>query len=160
MKSHYRITSGPVFDLVKQFAGVNKEAEKALRAWIKKKKLPVEMMHGKALTFKDGYDPNRDKPSWKKNKRGHYVPRENTVSGKALKAELDALPCSPSVFQLVCDLGTLKGKADIMQINQTGYPGIYVNGDDVRLYIDDYWLPADRTGIEEITASEYHDKQT
>lgn len=161
MKAYYKITSGPVFELVKQFATKTKEAETALRTWIKKNKLPVELMHGKALTFRKGYDPNREKPTWKKNKRGHFVPRENTISGKTLKAEMDALPDSPSVFQLVCDMCKFKGAGkDIMRINQTGYPGIYVSGDDVRLSIDDYWLPTDRTGIQEITASEYHDKQS
>jgi hypothetical protein len=155
MKSYYKVHSGPVFKAVKKHLDAHTAANNAIVAWAKKRNLPIEGTSGEAILFKSGYTPDKD--SWKKcGKRGGFSPRAKTDSGSVLKSEWDALPKYPSWMHLIQDL--IKGREmDLFRINQTGTPGIIKNkGDDFYLlYIDDYWLPKNRDGLEEIKASDY-----
>lgn len=155
MKSYFRVHSGPVFPILKKHLDAHQAANNALVDFAKKHKLPIEGSRGEAVFFKQGFTPPKE--TWKKcGSRGGFSPRAKTETGKVLKQELEAMPKYPSWMCLIQDL--IKGREmDLMRINQTGTPGIIKNKsqDFYLLSIDDYWLPKNRDGIEEIKASEY-----
>lgn len=155
MKSYYKVHSGPVFKVLKKHVDEHRAANDGLVDWAKKHELPIEGSNGTTVYFKSGFTP--DSGNWKKcGKRGGFTPRQKTETGKVLHKELSELPKYPSWMTLLIEL-TKGRESDFMRVNQTGTPGIIKNkGQDFFLLsIDDYWLPKNRDGLEEIKASEY-----
>lgn len=156
MKTYFKVHHGPVFEIVKEHTDKHSAANDALVAWAKKHDLPIAGTGGNAIYFADGFKP--DPGTWKKcGSRGGWEPRAKTESGKALKAEWDAMPKFPSWMSLIIAFSEMTKERDLFQVNKTGTPGIIKNKSEsfYLLNIDDYWLPANRDGLEEIKASEY-----
>lgn len=151
MTAYFKLTSGPVYAVVAAFILKDIDALQALRDWIKKHKLPVISHCGHSLMFEDNYVPGS---RWKRCKRG-WVPRKRTPAGKELYKSWEALPSIPSGMELLMRISELVGSRNIMRVNQTGTPGCKMRKKTVYLAIDPYWLPADRKGMKEITATEY-----
>lgn len=154
MKAYFKVHPGPTFDILKRHTDKHMEANAACCAWAKSHNLPLEGIRHITVWFKDGITP--DPKAWKKGKKGGYLPRCKTPEGLVLANELKALPPFPDWMSLISDL-TKGREVEIMRINSTGTPGIRKDKADAfyRLHIDTYWLPEDRTGLEEIKASEY-----
>jgi hypothetical protein len=158
MKTYFRVHHGPVFDVVKKHTDEHTAANTALVDWAAKHNLPISGTSGNAIFFAEGFKP--DSAAWKKcGSRGGWEPRSKTPSGKVLKSEWEAMPKYPSWMTLIMSFAELsKGESrDLFQVNKTGTPGIIKNKSEAfyLLNIDDYWLPENRDGLEEIKASEY-----
>lgn len=157
MKSYFRVTPGPLFNVLKKHMDALQAANDAGIAWAKKHNMPVFSINYTNVRFKDDFIP--DKSCWKKGVKGGFVPRLKNEEGRKLDRELRDRPQSPGWFELISDL-TEGREVEIMRVNQIGTPGVKTRKDPegnlfYLLVTDTYWLPDDRTGVEEIKASEF-----
>ncbi|GAA5137503.1 hypothetical protein GCM10023213_14340 [Prosthecobacter algae] len=156
MKSYFKITSGSLYTILNEISEQNKLAQAAAKEW--GKKYPeIEGIRGLCVTFVEGHVPTGN--LWRKHKKGGFTPNKGCKEGKALAAEMAALPSRPGGMQVLMAMMTVSTCKDIMRVNQTGTPGIKQRGSDFYLACDDCWLPKNRAGIEEIKASEYESIQ-
>lgn len=161
---------------------------KALRSFVDAGKISFEawrkfgkkhgangMLEGLGLLFEDEASVP---PDWRFKKRirrtqGHYVPRKNTPGGKAIIAEMAALPHSRSSgIELMMDVhhalwpkykgnDTPEDGPSLMLVNKTGTPALKETKDGViHIGLDTGWLPPRwlkklPAGLEEIKATEY-----
>lgn len=156
MRAYYKVTQGPTYDIIHAHVTKHKEANDAALKWADSRLLSVRSILGECVYFKEGFIP--DKIYWnKKSQRGSHTPNRKTEEGRKILKELNSLPQFPSGMSLITDFSK-GGNLNFMQVNITGTPGIKKSPkeDLYRLDIDDYWLPEDRTGLEEIKSSEYH----
>jgi hypothetical protein len=150
MKIYAKVTAGPLHKIFTKFFADMTKARKAWQDW--GKQYGVEAVQGHCCRF-SGPPPK----GWKKSRKqpDAYTPDMRTKEGAKAHGEMLKLPVIPGATMLVMQYLAVKGK-DIMQINSTGCPTLKsLNKTAFLTAIDDYWLPKDRAGIKEITASEY-----
>lgn len=156
MIHYYKVTSGPVFALLEKIVSSRVAAFEAAKAWADKHQLPVAIVSHELVRFIEGFIPNRK--VWKPAKNGFYRPRISRPEGKMLLDELRALPKPAGWDDLIFSLIKGTGKS-FTKINQFGAPGMKKIGAHFLLASDPYWLPSDRAGIAEITATEWENPQ-
>ena len=153
MKHYYKVTAGPTYHILKAFLEKRRAAIEAVRAWKDKHSLPATGVCGECVWFAEGFMP--DKKLWKQGRKGSYIPRTSRPEGADLAKELRAIPCQPGWFDLLLAL-TENTSKDFMMVNSAGGVGCHKADDNtILMQSDPYWLPDDRTGLEEITASQY-----
>lgn len=133
------------------------KARIGIKAFAEKHSLPIVGFYDNlSVAFEEGYDPGKN---WRKLKmRDAWTPKQNTKVGKALYEEMEQLPQRPSWIYLLEEVRKASGKElDLMEVNSKGTIHFQQSPDKVNFFVicDEYWLPDNRDGIEEVSLPEY-----
>ena len=154
MHSYYHITGGLLFEPLLKFQA---DYRAALDARIQfASGVGAEACKGSTL-WRFPQDPGKGwkRPSSQKEP-GIYTPDGRIREGKVLQAQIRKLPDLPGSMQLLHLLLEHSPGKNFMKVNALGWPGLRVREAAIYLTCDEYWLPEDRTGIKELTLTEFN----
>lgn len=150
MNAYYEVTGGPVKVALESIQVRCRDARKAHLDFAKE--VGATAANGCGIFSFEGKAPK----GWRKSNRyaSGYFPSDSAV-GAVIKQRVAALPTMPGSFDVIEALRGELEELDMDLVNDAGFPGWAVHDGRHFLHCDPRWLPADRTGIVEIKASEY-----